>query len=90
VPLAVVQSFQFIASVVSKFSDSDAHAGCIRDVAFAEQNLVQTCGELDDKKADKEFVISAVNTVSRHAMRRKLFCYIHVNTRTSGGARIFF
>ena len=49
---------------MSAFSDSEAHAGCVCDVALAEQNLVHTCSELDSKKADKEFVVSAVNAVS--------------------------
>jgi len=37
---------------------------CISNVTFVKQKLVQTCAELDEKKADKEFVLNAIKAVS--------------------------
>jgi len=34
------------------------------DVVFVEQKLMQTCSELEDKKADKQLHVNAVNAVS--------------------------
>jgi len=35
---------------------------------IVEQRLVHTCSELDDRKANKESIFSAVNAVSVHDM----------------------
>jgi len=49
-----------------KFSDSNVRilAGCIGDVTFVEQKLELVCGELDERKADKDLLRNALNAVS--------------------------
>jgi len=51
-------------TVNKRDASCDADAGCVIDVPFVEQKLVGTCNELDEKKADKESILSAVNAVS--------------------------
>jgi len=46
---------------MSIVGDDDAY---ITDAGVVVQKLSQTCSELDNKKADKEFVLSLINAVS--------------------------
>ena len=49
---------------MGEFVYGDADTGCVVDVPFVGQKLVDTCNDLDEKKADKESILNAVNGVS--------------------------